>query len=53
MKANKSKYDFGGGEKEEDKPFASLQKVLESVDPKCGFNVEIKYPQQRIVSIIK
>lgn len=31
-------------------PFASFQMVLESVEPECGFNVEIKYPQKKIVS---
>ncbi|CAG2163683.1 unnamed protein product [Oppiella nova] len=35
-------------ETEDNLPFASLQKVLELVDPKCGLNVEIKYPQQKI-----
>ena len=50
--ANKPFYDFGEeDQKEENMPFASLQKVLELVDPKCAFNVEIKYPQQKIVSI--
>lgn len=48
---DKEYYDF-----EEDtgmpcnQPFASFQTVLESVDPQCGFNVEIKYPQKKIVS---
>lgn len=32
-------------------PFASLQKVLQLVDPKCAFNVEIKYPQQKMVPL--
>jgi hypothetical protein len=50
-KENKSKYNFVYDDKEENQPFATLQKVLECVDPKCGINVEIKYPQQKIVSI--
>ncbi|CAG2110482.1 unnamed protein product [Medioppia subpectinata] len=49
IKANKTFYDFGEEDQtEENLPFASLEKVLDLVDPKCGLNVELKYPQQKI-----
>ncbi|XP_054156703.1 putative glycerophosphocholine phosphodiesterase GPCPD1 homolog 2 [Oppia nitens] len=49
IKENKVYYDFGDEDQsEEHLPFASLQKVLEMVDPKCGANVEIKYPQEKV-----
>lgn len=46
------KYEFRDEDDIHNQPFSTLQTVLESVDEKCGLNVEIKYPQQQIVSDI-
>ena len=46
-------YDFEeNGYLPTNQPFASFKTVLESVEPECGFNVEIKYPQKKIVSFL-
>lgn len=46
----KETYDFDEDESQpHNQPFASFRTVLESVNPECGFNVEIKYPQKKIV----
>jgi len=34
-------------------PFPSLQQVFETVDMHTGFNIEIKYPQKKMVSHLK
>lgn len=45
-------YDFDGDiNSPHGLPFASLQTVLKSVEANCGFNVEIKYPQKKIVKL--
>ena len=31
----------------DNQPFQTLEHILDAVDPRCGFNVEIKYPLQR------
>lgn len=41
-------YDFEQPEIET-RTFPRLKTVLELVDPKCGFNVEIKFPQKKMV----
>lgn len=46
----KETYDFDEDESQpHNQPFASFRTVLESVNPECGFNVEMKYPQKKIV----
>ena len=55
LRGNKETYDFEDDEsnpKPYNQPFASFRTVLESVDSECGFNVEIKYPQKKIVSFL-
>ena len=32
---------------QDNQPFLTLQQILRSVDHKCGFNVEIKYPMKK------
>ncbi len=44
-KENVTKYEFDDSDKEDNQPFPSLRKVLEVVNKKCGFNIEVKFPQ--------
>lgn len=37
-------------ETEENQSFETLENVLKKVKPGCGINVEIKYPQLKVVS---
>ena len=43
----KMKYDFLEDDDQDNQPFPTLEHILKAVDPRCGFNVEIKYPMQR------
>lgn len=45
--AGKSEYDFLDDDSQDNQPFPTLEHILEAVNPRCGFNVEIKYPLQR------
>ncbi|RWS07450.1 glycerophosphocholine phosphodiesterase GPCPD1-like protein [Dinothrombium tinctorium] len=44
---HKEKYDFVDDDPQENQPFPTLKQVLETVNPSCGFNIEIKYPMLR------
>ena len=46
-------FDEDEGQQPHNQPFASFKSVLNHVEPQCGFNVEIKYPQKKIVSLKK
>ncbi|KAH9388149.1 Glycerophosphocholine phosphodiesterase gpcpd1 [Tyrophagus putrescentiae] len=41
-------FDEDEGQQPHNQPFASFKSVLNHVEPQCGFNVEIKYPQKKI-----
>lgn len=45
---DKMMYDFLEDDHQDNQPFQTLEHILEAVDPRCGFNVEIKYPMQRL-----
>ncbi|KAI1305356.1 Glycerophosphocholine phosphodiesterase GPCPD1 [Halotydeus destructor] len=45
-KPNKQ-YDFLDDDDQDNQPFPTLEHILDAVDHRCGFNVEIKYPMQR------
>lgn len=45
--ANKTLYDFLEDDRQDNQPFPTLEHILEAVDERCGFNVEIKYPMKR------
>ena len=46
--ANKTEYDFLEDDHQDNQPFPTLEHILEAVDTRCGFNVEIKYLMQRL-----
>ncbi|GFT96818.1 glycerophosphocholine phosphodiesterase GPCPD1 [Nephila pilipes] len=43
---SEDKYDFHEDDSEDNQPFPTLKHVLEAVDPRVGFNIEIKCPMQ-------
>ena len=45
---NKYDYDFLEDDHQDNQPFATLEHILQAVDSLCGFNVEIKYPMQKL-----
>lgn len=45
--ANKTTFDFLEDDAQDNQPFPTLEHILDVVDRRCGFNVEIKYPMQR------
>ncbi|GIY81252.1 hypothetical protein CDAR_430131 [Caerostris darwini] len=44
--AEQDKYQFHEDDSEDNQPFPTLKHVLEAVDPRVGFNIEIKCPMQ-------
>lgn len=40
-------HDFSDSDPIDNQPFPTLEQVLESVDGKCDFNVEVKYPMRK------
>jgi len=47
-KPNNKLYDFLEDDHQDNQPFPTLQHILQAVDERCAFNVEIKYPMQRL-----
>lgn len=48
MLAGKDDYDFLEDDHQDNQPFPTLEHILQAVDSRCGFNVEIKYPMQKL-----
>lgn len=48
LPTDKPNYDFHEDDHQDNQPFPTLEHILDVVDRRCGFNVEIKYPMQRV-----